>query len=168
MMNWKEIDWTDRNAMVSKYFSVREALYYPKWNRLANVFQDSLDDAAKEALKFLFDKMDIVREFIGSPILVHCAYRGTAYNHIDNGAEHSAHIARVEQVGGTRILIAAVDWSSDIGDDTPGQACDTLRLALQPKLEELEMRMEDNGEGSPWIHLDTALVPPGGHRFFKP
>lgn len=172
MMDFTKIDWTDPHAQVSKYFSVREAIWLPKWLRLANPFTDGLSNESKEALCYLFGQMDLVRDFLGHPINVHCALRPTAYNVLDGGAPNSTHIARVEQIeGGPRLLLAAVDWDADVGEETPGQNCDTIRAALMPKLEEFDLCMEDQPLGSPWVHLDTAPCPwlPHRHnRYFKP
>lgn len=157
------IDWTDPKAEVSKYFTVREALFLPKWARLASQ-ADGLNLDAQVALQALFLKMDVVREFLNCPILVHVAYRPTAYNLEIGGAKNSAHIAGLEH--GTSV--AAVDWSADLGEDSAGENCDALRAHILPQLEEWGLRMEDNPPTSPWIHLDSRPVPEGGSRYFKP
>lgn len=156
-----KIDWSDPRCQVSKFFTVREAIWLPTRSRLASS-GDGLDAEACAALVFIFQKMDLVREFVGLPMLVHVAYRPAAYNTEIGGAKDSAHIARAGN-------IAAVDWSSVVVSDmSPGENCDTLRQAIAPKLEEWGLRMEDNPPGSPWIHLDTMPVPEGGHRVFLP
>lgn len=157
----RAIDWTDPRCSISKFFSVREALWLPTWNKLASA-GDGLNKEAEDALVFLFEKMDVVREFIGIPIFVHVAYRPVAYNTEIGGAKDSAHIARAGN-------IAAVDWSSVVVSDmSPGENCDTLRQAIEPMLEQWGLRCEENPPGSPWIHLDTMPVPEGGHRVFLP
>lgn len=161
------IDWTNEYLQISKYFTVREAIFLPTWGRLANQL-DGLNDDVNEALLFMFAKLDIVRDFIGAPIRVHVAYRPAAYNQVVRGAPDSSHIARIEDIAGERALIAAVDWSADVGETTVGENCDTLRSALAPKLEEFGLRMEDQPLGSGWIHLDSHPVLPGHERYFKP
>ena len=158
------INWNDPKSMVSKYFSVREALWLPTWKRMASPSApgDALGTDAQIALQFLFQKMDIVRDFIGLPILVHVAFRPPAYNAEIGGAKESAHIARAD-------LIAAVDWGVSVMDElTPGESCETIRQALIPNLTGWGVRMENNGETAPWIHVDTMPVPAGGHRYFLP
>jgi hypothetical protein len=158
------IDWNDPKAMVSKHFCVREALWLPTWKRLASPTApgDALGLDAQGALIFLFQKMDIIRDFIGLPILVHVAFRPPVYNQEIGGAPNSAHIARAD-------LIAAVDWSVSVMDDlTPGESCETIRHALIPNLEGWGVRMEKNGNTAPWIHIDTMPVPAGGNRYFLP
>lgn len=160
-------DWLNPALKISKHFTVKDALWLPKWDRLAT-WQDGLSEDAKQALLFLFAKMDGVREFVGLPINVHVAYRPRAYNSLVGGSRHSSHVARMEEIGSAGALIAAVDWSADTGDGSPGECCDTLRAAIAPKLETWGLRMEDNPTGSPWIHLDTRPVLPGHQRYFLP
>lgn len=47
----------------------------------------------------------------------------------------------------------------------PGVACDEVRAMLEPKLEELQIRMENLPEAG-WVHIDVAPVVYS--RFFKP
>lgn len=150
ILSRQSVNWSDPKEHISKYFTVREALWLPKWSRLASS-GDGLSLDAQTALRALFLKLDLVREFIGTPITVHVAFRPIPYNMEIGGARESAHIARKEH----GVLIAAVDWSADLGEDSPGANCDTLRAALTPKIAEWGFRMENNGVGAPWIHLDT-------------
>jgi hypothetical protein len=159
-----EIDWTDPKCPISSYFTIKEAIWLPRWGRLASV-GDGLTEDARSALVLMFQKMDTVREFLGKPIHVHVAYRSIAYNREIGGAPESCHVARRE--GGA--LLAAVDWDARaLADDSLGESCDEVRSLLIPKLEQWGLRMEDNGPLSPWIHLDTRPVLPGHSRFFKP
>lgn len=151
-ISWHEVDWNDPHCKVSKYFTVKEALWLPSWNRMANA-SDGLDDNVKANLINIFIKMDIVREFLGKPIRVHCAYRPDAYNALVKGAKNSSHKALDD--------CAAVDWDCN-------EPCDDTRAKLLPKLEELRLRMEDNGPGAPWVHLDDRTPPPGHPFYFKP
>lgn len=150
-----EINWLDPKAKISKYFTVKEALYLPSWQVMHIPSESEKANILKMAAK-----MDRVRELMNNfPISVHVWIRpvlnqpghpkhGQDYNTFIKGAKNSAH-----KTG------EAVDWS------IKGEDCDKLRIALLIKLEELELRMEDL-PGSNWIHLDCRPVV--GKRFFKP
>lgn len=139
------IDWKDPKSKVSKYFTVKECLWLPQWNRMANE-EDGLTDEIKQNIIQLCYQMDVVREYLNSPINVHCFYRPDAYNKLVGGAANSAHKDGM-----------AIDW------DTPGINCNELRPKLVDKLEEWCLRCEDH-QGN-WIHLDSRSVGPSG-RFF--
>jgi uncharacterized protein YcbK (DUF882 family) len=143
------IDWTKPNSKISQFFTVREAIHLPQWNRLATE-KDGLGPAQKANLVMLMVVMDKVRTFFGKPIVVHCCFRPYAYNALVGGAPKSAHIAAM-----------AIDFH------VAGLDCDEARKLLLPKLEEWGLRMEDL-PGSSWVHLDMRPVPKGGTRFFKP
>jgi len=142
------IDWANPKHKISKYFTLKEALYLPTWNRMATE-EDGLNEPVKINLLRLFNKMDEVREFLGKPIYVHVAYRPAEYNALVGGAPMSAHVSG-----------KAADW--DCRED-----CDLTREKLLPELYRLDMRME-NKPKSNWVHLDTAHVRPGANRFFYP
>lgn len=142
-------DWTNPKEKVSKYFTVKECLWLPQWNRLANE-SDGLNEEIKANLIKLCMKMDLIREFVGEPINVHVTYRPEAYNALIHGAKGSVHIQGM-----------AMDF------DVQGLDCDAARAKLMSKLDELELRMEDL-PGSSWVHLDVSPLKLGGHRFFKP
>lgn len=158
---WHQVNWADPKSKISKYFTVGEAIQLREWKRLANE-SDGLTEKVKENLYNIFQKMDTIREFIGKPIFVRSAYRPSAYNVAIGGAAQSAHMADKEY--------GAVDWWTDAdGDgDKDGEDCDKLKELLMPKLKEWGLRMEDNGKGARWIHVDNKPVPPGGNIFFKP
>lgn len=134
------------------HFTWKEALYLPTWGRCANE-ADGLSDEILDNLEKVFQKMDQVRLFFGSSIRVHVAYRPEKYNAEIGGAKNSAHKYGM-----------AVDF------DVVSLDCDDARQKILDAnmLESWETRMEDNPPGSPWVHLDTRDVPPGGHRYFKP
>lgn len=158
-----KIDWTDPTCPVSSYFTVKEAVWLPKWGRLAS-HGDGLDTEACNALVMLFQRMDQVREFLDRPIHVHVAYRPRPYNLEVGGVPESCHMARRENGA----LVAAVDWDARIDEDFMGESCDDVRSLILPKLDEWNLRCEDNGPGSPWLHLDTRIPLPGHSRFFRP
>jgi uncharacterized protein YcbK (DUF882 family) len=133
---------------ISKYFTYKEALWLPQWNRCATS-EDGLTDDHIQNLKELFTKMDEVREFFGAPVIVHVSFRPQIYNAQVNGSKRSAHMEG-----------KAVDFH------VKGLNCDDARAKLLPKLDELGFRME-NLPNSGWVHLDTRVPGPSG-RFFKP
>ena len=148
----QDIDWNNPESKISEHFTVKEALWLPGWKRLANE-ADGLNDTVKTNLIKIFKKMDTVRNFLGKPIKVHCAYRPEEYNKSVKGAAHSSHKADVDS--------AAVDWDC-------GENCFETQKKLDPMLEGWELRMENNGSDATWVHLDNREVPPGGKRWFKP
>lgn len=170
------INWSDPNTKISKYFTVKEALTLPSWGIMHVPSEDEKKAIVETALA-----MDKVREFIGTPISVtvwirpakvncpgfdpskikisatdpkktakEAALKALNYNAFIGGASSSSHI-----------LGKAVDWVSG------AQSCDSLRAKLLPKLAEFSLCMED-APGSNWVHNDT--MPPRGNtgRFFKP
>jgi uncharacterized protein YcbK (DUF882 family) len=133
---------------ISKYFTYKEALWLPQWNRCATA-EDGLTDEHTQNLKDLFTIMDEVRELFGTPVIVHVSYRPQIYNAQVNGSKRSSHMEG-----------KAVDFH------VKGLNCDEARAKLLPKLDELGLRME-NLPNSGWVHLDTRTPGPAG-RFFKP
>jgi hypothetical protein len=81
-------------------------------------------------------------------MLVTSWWRPPKYNKLIGGADESWHMT-----GG------GCDFRC------PGITSDEIRHQLQPKLEELELRMEDL-PGASWVHIDDKE--PGNKRFFKP
>lgn len=134
------------------HFTHREALWLPQWDRMANE-GDGLNEQILANLIDLFHRMEKVRAFVNASINVHCAFRPKLYNALVKGAKNSAHLTG-----------QAVDF--DVQDVT----CTKVKtdILMANKLEELGLRMENNGESASWVHLDTKPVPEGGHRFFKP
>src|SRR5690606_2816239 len=105
--------------------------------------------------------MERVREVLGTPITVHCwirpmavncpgsRYHGRDYNAAVGGSKNSPHITG-----------AAVDWHST-------DPCDLIRAKLKPRLEQLEICVE-NLPGSNWVHVDTYPPRRNTGRFFRP
>lgn len=150
-----QIDWTNPSSKISKYFTVKEALFLPSWNCYHNPSEQE-----KTNILLMAEQMDKIREFLQKPIRVHCWIRpvlnqpehvrhGQDYNAFVKGARMSAH-----KTG------EAVDWS------IAGANCDELRKKLLPKLEQFDLRMEDL-PGSNWVHTDRRK-PNNNIRFFKP
>lgn len=161
------IDWTNGADKVSRYFKVREAIFLKRFNRLAND-TDGLNADAKASIIEIFDLMDQVRDLLGVPIIVHDAFRSAEYNMRINGAANSYHKARIVMIDGRRHFVGAVDFHPEYSGLTIAQSCDKAKNILRPELERLGLRMEKNGIGALWIHLDNGPVPAGGHREFIP
>jgi uncharacterized protein YcbK (DUF882 family) len=162
----KEIDWTDLSSKISKYFTVKEAIWLPQENRACS--EDELSDEIKENLIATFQWMDTVREYFGKPITVTICLRTMAY-HIDlykriNEKNKAAGKPEVKvPMGSMHPKGKAVDFV------VKGMTCDEVKKKIldENKLEEWNLRLEDNGQGANWIHLDDREPGPGG-RFFKP
>ena len=149
------IDWGNPEAQVSTHFTVKDCLWLPQWNRLANE-TDGLTEEIKHNLINTCAKMEGVRAFLGNrPLIVHCMYRPPLYNKLVKGAPQSGHLFGI-----------AVDFHVSGLSDNKG--CDSIRAILVPKLKEFDMRMEDVSAFTSrnWIHLDTKNT--SGTRYFKP
>jgi len=143
------VNWSNPNDKLSVFFTVKEALFLPSWNRMATS-KDGLGPTQQDNLVKLFRIMDQVRNLFGKPVIVHVAFRSYSYNKEIGGAPNSLHVQGM-----------AVDFH------VAGVDCDDVRAKLIPKLEEWGLRME-NKAGSNWVHLDTRPVAAGGNRFFLP
>jgi len=155
--NNMEIDWNNPEAKISKYFKVKEALLLPSWG----ILHIPSEEEKKNILE-MAKKMDEIRELIGLPISVHCwgrptsvncpgsKFHGADYNAFVKGSKTSAHRS-----------FKAVDWSAK------GKTCDQSRAILEPKLEQLNIRME-YAPGTNWVHTDIdPASKSGGRRYFK-
>jgi hypothetical protein len=137
------IDWTDPTCMVSEHFSVHECLWLPSWNRLATE-DDGLNDEIKTNLVTLCNKMEIVRAYLNCPIITHCMYRPPQYSVLVGGFADDIHTGN----GG-----AAIDF-----DCEPIKSCDEVKALLLSCLEQWNLRLENNGNGASWCHIDTHQV----------
>jgi len=142
------MDWSNPDAKISKYFTVREALWLPSWNRAANP-TDGLNLLVEANLEDLFTRMDRVRSYFGFPVVVHVAYRPEAYNTQIGGAKASQHV-----------LGKAVDFHVE------RVTCDEVRARILPWLAPWGFRCENN-PGSQWVHLDCKSCA-NEYRYFKP
>jgi hypothetical protein len=149
------INWFNPKDKVSKYFTVHEALYLPTWGIYHTPSETEQINIISTALV-----MDEVREILDRPIIVHAWVRpikvdnissprhGMNYNNAIGGAGKSAHVDGL-----------AVDWHCE------GLTIDETMDIIQPKCEELEFSLENNGSvsriannggmGGPrnWVHL---------------
>jgi hypothetical protein len=155
------IDWSNPNCKISKYFTVKEAIWQSEWNRLATE-KDGLTEEIKANIVWFFNnKMDLVREIFG-PLVVKSAYRCPAYNKLIGGAKNSAHMFLEKFVG------ACDFWRDQNGDGVKnGKDCDLIKMVLKPLLKKLGLRMEDNGAGATWVHVDSRIKSIF-NWFFKP
>lgn len=151
-----DINWSDLKSPLTQHFTVKDAIWLPAWS-VAHVPSET----EKVNIISLAHKMELVREFLGKPILVHCWIRPVVvnapatihdrknYNAAIGGAPGSAHIEGM-----------AVDWNPT------SMTCAEARYLLIPELERLQLRME-NKEG-PWVHLDSRQPLQKKPRFFRP
>lgn len=151
------VDWSNPESMVSKHFTVKETCWLPSWQVIHIPSEEEKQNILKQAAK-----MDLIRDFLGVPINVHCwirpilnnpasEYHGRDYNGFVHGAKNSSH-----KIG------LATDY------DAVGHKCiDIINEILDNnKLEELQLRMENNGSDPSWIHLDSSPVIT--RRYFNP
>ena len=82
---WKDINWHDFDAKVSKYFTVREVTN-------GDTCRIPSDDTIKQNIFTLAQELDKVREAWGSGIIVTSWYRPLAVNKKVGGAKTSQHI----------------------------------------------------------------------------
>lgn len=148
------IDWSNPESKISKHFTVKEALWLPSWKVMHTPSEMEKTNILKQATK-----MDLIRDFLGAPINVHCwirpilncpdsSYHGQDYNAFVKGARNSSH-----KVG------LATDY------DSTGLNCDDVRTKLEPKLDEFDIRMERMPGGN-WVHNDCAPII--AKRYFNP
>ena len=130
---------------ISRNFKWHECLYLPRWD--VHAFPNS-EEVYFELINTI-DKMQLIRDFIDKPIIITSMYRPLEYNKLIGGANKSNHIIGM-----------ACDFK------VKGQKCDVTRKLLLNKLEEFDIRMENN-PGSNWVHIDTN-VKKNGKRYFKP
>lgn len=143
------IDWTDPTSEVTPHFTVHECLYLPQYKRLANE-SDGLTTDIQNQLVLLCTTMEKIRTFMGVPVNVHCMYRPPAYNDLIGAPTHDVHSMGM-----------AIDF-----DMEPNVTCDQVKGHLQPVLEQYGVRMENNGNGANWVHID--IHPVMYQRFFNP
>ena len=145
------MDWTDKTQRVSPHFTVEDCLWLHTWGKLASE-ADGLTDEIKTNLILTCNKMELVRDLIGTPIHVHSMYRPPAYSLLVGGSETDVHTKGM-----------ACDFEA-----VYALSCDQIKALLLTHLDILGLRMEDNGVGAGWVHIDTKIPLPGHVRFFKP
>lgn len=140
------IDWTNPKSQVTQHFNVADACELHMWKRLAT----PADGLNPDKLIVLCQKMEQIRTYLGCPVNVHCMFRSPAYN---------------KQIGAPSNDVHSQNMACDF-DCLPHLTCDQVKEKLLPKLEEFGIRMENNGHGASWVHIDTHSVI--FKRYFKP
>ena len=156
-MDASDINWEDPESPISVHFKVREALWLPSWQVLHIPSDEEKENIAQHA-----EKMDLIRDFLGAPLHVHCWIRPGALNNPDsdhNGEDYNAFVKGARN--SSHKSGKAVDY------DAAGLNCDDVRAKLEPKLVEFGLRMEKMPGGN-WVHNDSAPVLLGGHNYFIP
>lgn len=128
-----------------KYFKWKEALFLPSWQ--IHVLPTA---AQKSNIIEFAKKADMVREYIGLPMIITSWLRPKIYNAMIGGSKKSQHMKGM-----------AIDFKC------PGVSADDLRDLLEPKLEEFGIRMEKL-PGASWVHIDGHEPLPFGSRYFVP
>jgi len=158
-MEWTEIDWSDPEAKISRFFRVHEALWLPSWR----VYHRP-STIEKINIVALAGKMDNIRMRVKAPFIIHCWIRptwvdcmgsichGKDYNSFVGGAESSSHIP------GEAADLHALGHLGPTG-------CARVRAQIVPMLQMEGLRMEDQEGG--WIHLDSN-VQVGKALVYKP
>lgn len=132
----------------SDNFKWQEILYLPRWQVYA--MPDTY--TIYKNLKLITHRLEMVREVIGSPLIVTSGWRPRLYNTLIGGAKNSAHIH------GRAIDFYALDYPG-------GDGCDKVRSWLENKLDQFDIRMERNPGGN-WVHIDINSVGQTGRYFY--
>lgn len=132
----------------AKNFTWKEALYLSRWD----VCIMPTNERVFFAIEIVAEKMQKIRDHLQKEIRVTSWFRPQKYNDEIKGAKSSSHLVGM-----------ACDFQ------ILGMDADSVRLALFPKLDELNIRME-NLPQSNWTHIDINCneKTPKEKRFFKP
>jgi phage pi2 protein 07 len=166
LMRFKEVNWSDPSCKISTYFTVKDAIWLNEWNRLADA-TDGLDSAIKISLFVFFNnKADAIRMKLGRPVYTKSCYRPKKYNALVGGATNSAHMCIGTDPENKELRVVAWDFWADMDNDADkdGADCDKIKEILMPELEPMKIRLENNGKGARWAHVDTRWS--NGNRFF--
>lgn len=130
----------------SQNFYWYEALRLPQWD--IHCFPQTAEHM--DQMEIMAGKLEKIRIILGGePLKITSWYRPGAYNKKIRGATNSYHMRGM-----------AVDFVPD------RMSANKAKILIKDYLEELDLRMEDNGKGR-WIHLDLGKPGKTG-RFFKP
>lgn len=169
------VDWTNMSAKISKYFTVKDALWLPSWG-----VAHTPSEQEKANILRIAKKLDIVREFLNEPLIVHVWIRpgvvsapGTQWDGKDyNRYVYETFVWKGLTAEEKAKKVApnsphkdgdAVDFS--VQNKRTPQYCNEYRSKLVPKLEEWQIRLENNKDGN-WLHIDNRPVKIS--RFFNP
>ncbi len=181
------INWSDPKYPISKYLTVHDALYLHSWGVLHIPTEIEIQNILTLALI-----IDSICDMFG-PIETHCFIRPIKAHF--NGSISIKLNTKTKDYNIKKQALKELNYNAFIGSKSPSgahplalgidfnfkyynnkefidlnlnekiKACQEMRLKLEPLLEELGLRMEDNYPGT-WIHLDK--LPVKYHRFFKP
>lgn len=147
-----------------RYFTWREALWLPEEKRA--VSDEELTPEIKANLIRTFQWMDKIRAWIGRPITVTIAlrtmkYHLELYDRINKKRKEQGLPESVIPMGSFHLKGRAVDFV------VVGMSCDEFKgkVRQEKKLDEWKLRMERNGDGTSWIHLDDKEPGPSGREF---
>ena len=127
-------------TMLSKYFSLKELCVSSTANRLGLNNIPTVGTQARKNLEMTAKKADIIREALGSALLVSSGYRAPAVNKAVGGVSNSAHVKGL-----------ALDvGSSRISDVELFKLCKSLKDEL--KYDQLILEYPERG-ASAWVHI---------------
>jgi len=158
-LNWRDVNWEDKNALIAPHFRVHEALWLPSWR----IYHIASDEEKAEIVK-IASAMELLRELFEAPINIHCWIRPLSVN-APNTDYHEKNYNRAigsHSKKSAHIFGRAVDFHIT-GRQGP-EECAKARELILPHLEEWNVRMEEINGG--WIHIDN--YPVRNNRFFKP
>jgi len=128
---------------MTEHFKLSELLWLPQWR--IHCFPTKLQ---YENLVTFIHQVERMRRFLKRSFIVTSCLRPDIYNSKIGGSAGSRHMRG-----------RAIDFT------VKGMSCKEARIAMKPKLDEYNLRMENiNGN---WIHLDNGKPGISG-RFFKP
>lgn len=116
-------------------FIWHEALWLPQWQ----CHVCPTDKQEDEIINIAY-KAQQIRDFFGLPLVITSWLRPKLYNELVNGAEKSQHV-----------------YGKAIDFKVRGLSCDEVRVRLEPKLEELKIRME-RADDQDRVHIDNGDV----------
>ena len=126
--------------MLSKYFSLKELCVSNTANRLGLNNIPAVGSQARKNLEMTAKKADIIRDALGSALLVSSGYRAPAVNKAVGGVSNSAHVKGF-----------AVDISSpEISDIELFKLCQKLKGKLN--YDQLILEYPERG-ASAWVHI---------------
>lgn len=147
------------NDKISRYFTFHEALYLKSWKIYHIPTEKEIEDITNFA-----KSLDLVRDLIGLPFIVHCWTRPTSVNN----PESKYHKMNYNEFVGSKNPNGAHPKGRGCDFHVKGfesaEDCEIIRQKIVPHLNRLGLRME-NFAGS-WIHVDN--LPVIRERFFKP
>lgn len=140
------IDWTNPACQVTPHFTVKDCLWLPHWNRLAN-YEDGFDEEMQDVILATCQKNEQIRTLLGVPMTMTSMFRPQKYSPLVGGTEHDVHTKGV-----------ASDFTT-----VPQMSIEDAKSLLRPNLAALGIRMEAGT--TDWIHIDTWQVGPSGREF---